>query len=142
VPFVVNDIYLHYNQNTKFMKELNAISFDIIGCAIKVHSELGPGLLESTYEVCLMHELVELGYVVERQKELPVVYKQHKLDAGYRIDLLVQKQIIVELKSIDAIAPIHEAQLLTYLKLAHKKLGLLINFNVLQLKDGIIRRVM
>ncbi len=124
------------------MKELNAISFDIIGCAIKVHSELGPGLLESTYEVCLMHELVELGYVVERQKELPVVYKQHKLDAGYRIDLLVQKQIIVELKSIDAIAPIHEAQLLTYLKLAHKKLGLLINFNVLQLKDGIIRRVM
>ncbi len=124
------------------MKELNAISFDIIGSAIKVHSELGPGLLESTYEVCLMHELVELGYVVERQKELPVVYKQHKLDAGYRIDLLVQKQIIVELKSIDAIAPIHEAQLLTYLKLAHKKLGLLINFNVLQLKDGIIRRVM
>ncbi len=124
------------------MKELNAISFDIIGCAIKVHSELGPGLLESTYEVCLMHELVELGYVVERQKELPVVYKQHKLDAGYRIDLLVQKQIIVELKSIDAIAPIHEAQLLTYLKLAHKKLGLLINFNVLQLKDGIVRRVL
>ncbi len=124
------------------MKELNAISFDIIGCAIKVHSELGPGLLESTYEVCLMHELVELGYVVERQKELPVVYKQHKLDAGYRIDLLVQKQIIVELKSLDAIAPIHEAQLLTYLKLAHKKLGLLINFNVLQLKDGIVRRVL
>ncbi len=124
------------------MKELNAISFDIIGCAIKVHSELGPGLLESTYEVCLMHELIELGYVVERQKELPVVYKQHKLDAGYRIDLLVQKQIIVELKSIDAIAPIHEAQLLTYLKLAHKKLGLLINFNVLQLKDGIVRRVL
>jgi len=124
------------------MKELNAISYDIIGCAIKVHSELGPGLLESTYEVCLMHELVELGYVVERQKELPVVYKQHKLDAGYRIDLLVQKQIIVELKSIDAIAPIHEAQLLTYLKLAHKKLGLLINFNVLQLKDGIVRRVL
>ena len=124
------------------MKELNAISFDIIGCAIKVHSELGPGLLESTYEVCLMHELVELGYVVERQKELPVVYKQHKLDAGYRIDLLVQKQIIVELKSIDAIAPIHEAQLLTYLKLANKKLGLLINFNVVQLKEGIVRRVM
>ncbi|MFW5852022.1 MAG: GxxExxY protein [Bacteroidota bacterium] len=124
------------------MKTLNSISYNIIGCAYKVHAELGPGLLESTYEVCVMHELLELGYHVERQKELPVVYKKNKLDAGYRIDLLVENSVIIELKSVDAIAPIHEAQLLTYLKLSNKQLGLLINFNVCDLKKGIMRRIL
>ncbi len=124
------------------MKELNDLSYAIIGCSYTVHSELGPGLLESTYEVCLEYELLKKGLKVERQKSLPVVYKNIKLDAGYRIDLLVEDKIIVELKSCEAIAPVHEAQLLTYLKLAKIKLGLLINFNVADLKKGIMRRVM
>ena len=124
------------------MEELNDISYKIIGCAYTVHSELGPGLLESTYETCLEYELLERGLKVERQKSLPVIYKDVKLTAGYRIDLLVEDKVIVEIKSCEAVAPIHEAQLLTYLKLANKKLGLLINFNVKDLKQGIIRRVM
>lgn len=123
------------------MKQINLITEKIIGCAIKVHKELGPGLLESTYEVCLEYELIEQGLQVERQKALPVIYNSIKLDAGYRIDLLVENSVIVELKSVDAIAPIHEAQLLTYLKLSGKKLGLLINFNVKLLKNGIMRRI-
>jgi GxxExxY protein len=123
------------------MDYLNHLSHEIIGCAIKVHQELGPGLLESTYEVCLEYELIQKGIVVERQKALPVVYNSIKLDAGYRIDLLVGNEVIVELKSVDSLLPIHEAQLLTYIKLAGKKLGLLINFNVKLLKDGIVRRV-
>lgn len=123
-------------------EELNKISYDIIGCAMKVHSELGPGLLESTYEVCLEFELLNLGYKVERQKELPVVYNKIKMDAGYRIDLLIENKIIIELKSVDAVAPIHKAQILTYLKLAEKHLGLLINFNVTKLKDGINRFIL
>ena len=124
------------------MKELNDISYKIIGCAYTVHSELGPGLLESTYETCLEYELLEKALKVERQKPLPVVYKDIKLNAGYRIDLLVEDKIVVEIKSCDAITPIFEAQLLTYLKLADKKLGLLINFNTKDLKQGIMRRVM
>jgi GxxExxY protein len=112
------------------MKKLNDISYKIIGCAYTVHSELGPGLLESTYETCLEYELLDKGLKVERQKPLPVVYKDIKLNAGYRIDLLVEDKIIVEIKSVEAITPIFEAQLLTYLKLADKKLGLLINFNI------------
>jgi len=124
------------------MEELNDISYKIIGCAYTVHSELGPGLLESTYETCLEYELLERGLKVERQKSLPVIYKDVKLTAGYRIDLLVENKVIVEIKSCEAVAPIHEAQLLTYLKLANKKLGLLINFNVKDLKQGIMRRVM
>ena len=124
------------------MEELNDISYKIIGCAYTVHSELGPGLLESTYETCLEYELLERGLKVERQKSLPVIYKDVKLTAGYRIDLLVEDKVIVEIKSCEAVAPIHEAQLLTYLKLANKKLGLLINFNVKDLKQGIMRRVM
>lgn len=106
----------------------------IIGCAYKVHSALDPGLLESTYEVCLMHELVDEGLKVEQQKSLPVVYNDIKLDAGYRIDLLVEGEIIVELKAVDAIADIHKAQLLTYLKLSGKEVGLLMNFNVTDMK--------
>jgi GxxExxY protein len=124
------------------MEKRNDISYKIIGCAYTVHSELGPGLLESTYETCLEYELLEEGLKVERQKPLPVIYKNIKLNAGYRIDLLIDDKVVVEIKSCEAIAPIHEAQLLTYLKLADKKLGLLINFNVKDLKQGIMRRIM
>ena len=124
------------------METLNPISYDIIGAAYKVHSALGPGLLESTYEVCLEYELVKLGYRVERQKSLPVNYEGIKLDAGYRIDLLVEDSVIVELKSVEDVLPIHHAQVLTYLKLSKMKLGLLINFNVRDLKLGIKRIVM
>lgn len=119
--------------------ELNEISEIIIGCAIEVHKALGPGLLESTYEVCLIHELSKRGLRVEKQVAVPVIYDSIKLDAGYRIDLLVGDAVIVELKSVDRLRPIHEAQLLSYLKLSGKKVGLLINFNVKLLKDGIRR---
>jgi len=119
--------------------ELNAITENIIGCAIRVHRTLGPGLLESTYEVCLIHELNKLGMRVQSQVVLPVVYDSIRLDAGYRIDLLVEDEIIVELKSVDSIHPIHEAQVISYLRLSGKKVGLLINFNVTLLKNGIKR---
>ncbi len=119
----------------------NIITEKIIGCAIEVLKHLGPGLLESAYEACLYYELVNSGLEVKRQHELPLVYKNIKLDAGYRIDLLVQDKVIVEIKSVDAIAEIHKAQLMTYMKLAKIKVGLLINFKVTLLKDGIIRWV-
>ncbi len=122
--------------------DLNDLSYKIIGCAYKVHSELGPGLLESTYEVCLEYELNKIGLKVERQKELPVVYDKVKLDAGYRIDLLVENQIILELKSVEAIDPTQKAQVMTYLKLSGLKLALLLNFNVMDIKKGINRIVM
>ncbi|MEZ5345990.1 MAG: GxxExxY protein [Pyrinomonadaceae bacterium] len=121
--------------------ELNDISEKIIGCAIQVHRILGPGLLESTYEICLVHELNKIGLKVEKQVALPIVYDGLKLDAGYQLDVLVEQCVIVELKSVERILPIHEAQLLTYLRLANKKLGLLINFNVGLLKHGIVRKV-
>ncbi|MBE0641788.1 MAG: GxxExxY protein [Bacteroidales bacterium] len=123
----------------KSIIELNDLSYKIIGCVYTVHSELGPGLLESTYEACLEHELIKSGLFVERQKQLPVVYDGLTLEVGYRIDLLVNNQIILELKSIDEIAPIHKAQLMTYLKLSRLKLGLLLNFNVQDMKKGISR---
>jgi len=122
--------------------DLNELSYAIIGCCLRVHSELGPGLLESTYEMCLKYELEKDGMFVENQKLLPVLYDNLKLDAGYRIDLLVNKKIILELKSVDEIVPIHKAQLMTYLKLANLKLGLLLNFNVNRMKKGITRIVM
>ena len=125
-----------------YMERLNALTYQIIGCAYKVHSALGPGLLESTYEVCLEYELRRSGLAVERQKVLPVVYDQVKLDAGYRIDLLVNEQIILELKAVEAVAPIHRAQIMTYLKLSGLKLGLLLNFNVQDMKRGIHRIIM
>lgn len=112
-----------------------------MGCVYKVHSELGPGLLESTYEVCLEHELLKAGLKIERQKALPVVYDDIKMDAGYRIDLLVNNQVVIELKSVDEIAPIHKAQVMTYLKLSGLKLGLLLNFNVTNMKRGITRLI-
>ena len=124
------------------MEALNLISYDIIGAAYKVHSALGPGLLESTYEVCLEYELRKIGYKVERQKPLPVIYDEIKLDAGYRIDMLVENSVIVELKSVTEMIPRYKAQLMSHLKLSYLKLGLLINFNVIDLKKGITRIVM
>lgn len=121
--------------------ELNDLTEKIIGCAIKVHRVLGPGLLESAYEVCLVHELRKADLKAERQVALPVIYEGLRLDADYFIDILVEDTVVIELKSVEHILPIHEAQLLTYLKLANKKLGLLINFNVTLLKNGIKRRI-
>ena len=129
-------------ESTEIKTDLNKITERIIGGAIAVHRELGPGLLESTYEACLTYELIDLGLAVERQKQLPVTYRGKRIDAGYRIDLLVEGTVIVELKAVDRVEPIHEAQLLSYLKLSGCKVGLLINFNVKVLKDGIRRRVL
>jgi len=120
---------------------LNEITEAVIGAAIAVHRELGPGLLESAYEACLAYELTERGLNVERQKGLPVIYRGVLLDCGYRIDLLVEGQVVVELKTVERVEPIHEAQLLSYLKLSGCKVGLLINFNVKVLKNGIKRLV-
>lgn len=114
----------------------------IIGAAIEVHKVLGPGLLESAYEACLSHELAVRGLRFERQKPLPVVYKETKLDEGYRLDLLVEGKVVVELKAIDCLAPIHEAILLTYLRLSGHRVGLLINFHVPVLNDGVRRLVL
>ena len=119
----------------------SALTGTIIGAAIEVHRALGPGLLESAYEECLALELADRGLRVERQTVLPVIYKGRTLDAGYRIDLLVNNEVIVELKSVQKLEPIHDAQLLTYLKLAGIRHGLLLNFNVAVLKDGIRRMV-
>ena len=119
--------------------ELNKITERIIGCAIEVHRNLGPGLLESAYEECLAYELKQAGLNLERQKPLPVVYKEIKLECGYRIDILVENAVILELKTVDAFSPVHVAQILTYMKFAKKQIGLLINFNVTVLKNGIKR---
>ena len=123
-------------------RDINAISHEIIECAINVHKELGPGLLESAYEACLEYELLKHNLVVERQKELPIIYKKQKIDCGYRLDLIVEDLIVVELKSVTRLEPIHTAQVLTYLKLSNRKLGLLINFNVRLLKNGIKRIIL
>lgn len=117
----------------------NEISERIIGCAIQVHRELGPGLLESAYEACLYYELIQSGLLVEKQKPIPVIYKEVQMDCGYRLDLLVENKVIIEVKSCEALHDIHVAQVLTYLKLSNCKLGLLINFNVTLLKEGIKR---
>ena len=122
-------------------ERLNKITETIIGAAIQVHKTLGPGLLESAYEACLAYELSKRGLRSEQQKPLPLVYEQVKLDCGYRIDLVVEGSVVVEVKSVDALAPIHDAQVLTYLKLSGCKIGLLLNFNVPMLKDGIRRFV-
>jgi GxxExxY protein len=114
----------------------------VIGAAIEVHRLLGPGLLESAYEECLCHEMALRGIRFEKQKPVPLVYKDTKLDCGFRLDLLVEGRVVVELKSIDALGPIHEAIVLTYLRLSGHELGLLINFNVPVLKDGVRRFVM
>ncbi len=119
----------------------NEISEKIIGCAIQVHRELGPGLLESSYEECLYFELLQSGLFVEKQKALPLVYKEVKLDCGYRLDLMVENKVIIEVKSVEMLNDIHLAQVLTYLKLSKCKLGLLMNFNVVLIKGGIKRVV-
>ena len=119
----------------------NSITERIIKCAIEVHKELGPGLMESVYEVCLKKILIDEGLLVKSQIILPVVFKGTQLDKEFVLDLLVENEIILELKSVESILPVHEAQLVTYLKLSGKKLGLLINFNVTFLKEGIRRRI-
>lgn len=121
--------------------EVNEVSGAIVNAAMKVHSALGPGLLESAYEACLLHELRQTGLKAQAQVSLPVVYDGVKIDVGYRVDLLVEDAVIVELKAVETLLPIHQAQLLSYLKLSGKRVGLLINFNVLHLKNGIKRMV-
>ncbi|MBS1554985.1 MAG: GxxExxY protein [Bacteroidetes bacterium] len=119
--------------------EDNELTSIIIECAIKVHKTLGPGLLESAYKNCLHYELVKNELFVEKEKALPLIYEDVKLDCGYRIDLLVENQIVVEIKCVDALNDIHLAQILTYLRLTNNRIGLLLNFNVLKLRNGIKR---
>jgi GxxExxY protein len=119
----------------------NEISGAVVDAAMKVHSALGPGLLESVYLACLVHELQQRGFRTAVQLPLPVVYEGVRLDLGFRLDLLVEMFVVVEIKAVEAITPVHQAQLLTYLKLSHKHIGLLINFNVVHLRDGIRRMV-
>ncbi len=119
--------------------DTDIITQKVIGCAIEVHKALGPGLLESSYESCLAFELLSAGLTIERQQLLPIIYKGNEIDAGYRLDILIPNKLIIELKAVDKLLPIHTAQLITYLKLSGIKTGLLINFNVQKLKTGIKR---
>ena len=118
----------------------NELSNRVIGIAIEVHKALGPGLLESAYKECLFYKLFQSGYYVEKEKAMPLIFEEVRLDCGYRIDLLIDNKLVIEIKSVEATTDVHMAQTLTYLKLGNYKLGLLINFNVVKLKDG-IRRV-
>lgn len=118
-----------------------SLAAQIVDAAVKVHKALGPGLLESVYEICLCHELSLRGIAFQRQVELPVCYEGIRLEAGFRIDILVDSCLVVELKTVDALSPLHEAQLLTYLKLSNNRLGLLLNFNVPIMKQGIKRLI-
>ncbi|MEN2488082.1 GxxExxY protein [Flavobacterium sp. B11] len=128
-----------YAENLVSKDELDSISYKIIGLAIEVHRQLGPGLLESAYQECLYYEIVNSGLIVEKQKALPIIYKDIKLDHGYRIDLLIENKIVIELKTVEAFTDIHFAQILTYLKLGNYPLGLLINFDSKILKNNIKR---
>jgi GxxExxY protein len=119
--------------------EVNDLTKTIIGAAIEVHRTLGPGLLESTYEACLFYELEQMGIFVERQVELPVKYKNVRVEIGYKIDLLVENQVIIEVKSVKELLPVHLAQIITYLKISNKSKGLLMNFNEAKLIDGVKR---
>jgi GxxExxY protein len=119
----------------------NEITETVIGCALKIHRKLGPGLLESAYEECLYYEMVKAGLKVEKQKGLPLIYDQVDLECGYRIDLLAEQKVVIEIKSVEALNDVHLAQILTYLKLSDCRVGLLINFNVVSLKKGIKRVV-
>ena len=121
--------------------EINKITEIIIGCAIEVHKKLGPGLLESTYEACLYYELVKAGLYVQQQVPMPLFYKEIHMEIGYRLDLLVENKVVVEIKSIETLNLVHIAQGLTYLKLSNAKIGLLINFNVLKLTSGVKRLI-
>ncbi|HNX88727.1 MAG TPA: GxxExxY protein [Paludibacteraceae bacterium] len=119
--------------------EENQLSNIIIGCAIEVHKQLGPGLLESAYQECLQYELIKAGLEVIKEKPMPIIYKDVKLDHGYRIDLLVNNKVVIEIKTVEQFTEVHTAQVLTYLKLGNYKLGILLNFYVTTLKDGIKR---
>jgi GxxExxY protein len=119
--------------------ELNKLTEKIIGCAMKVHTKLGPGLLESSYEECLEHELKKSGLRVERQKPMPLIYDEIKMEIGYRVDLMVENSVIIEVKAVETIHPVHVAQVLTYLKLSGCQVGLLFNFHEVHLRDGIKR---
>jgi GxxExxY protein len=123
-------------------EQTERIARSVVDGAMAVHRTLGPGLLESTYEICLAHDLERRGHSVIRQMALPVVYEDIKLDGGYRIDLAIDGDVIVEVKAVDALAPLHQAQLLTYLRLSGLRLGFLINFNVVLLKQGIKRMIL
>ncbi|WP_304963233.1 GxxExxY protein [Bacteroides congonensis] len=124
------------------MQDINVLTNKVLGLAFEVHTQLGAGLLESTYESCLFYELKENNISVERQKKLPIIYKGFQLDTDYRIDLLIDNQLIIELKSVETLQPVHSAQLLTYMKLSNLKYGLLLNFNVPHLKQGIKRFIL
>lgn len=121
--------------------QINAITGEIVDAAIKVHSALGPGLMESVYEICLTHELRKRDLRVQQQVHLPVVYEGIRIEAGYRLDLLVEETVVVELKAVESVLPVHKAQLLSYLRLSGKPVGLLLNFNVIHMRDGIRRIV-
>ncbi len=121
--------------------EINEVTGEIVDAAMRIHRSLGPGLLESAYEACLAYELRKRGLVVETQVPLPVVYEDVRLEVGYRMDLIVEHAVVVEIKSNESVLPIHKAQLISYLKLSGHKVGLLINFNVELLKDGVTRMV-
>jgi GxxExxY protein len=134
--------YISYNfEESKSIMNENELSYKIIGLALIVHSQLGPGLLESSYKECLYHELSNNGFYSEKEKAMPLIYKDIRLDCGYRIDLVVDHKLVIEIKSVDALHDVHLAQTLTYLKLGNYKLGLLMNFNVARLTDGIKRVV-
>lgn len=128
-----------YAKIAKVSMTENELSFKVIGLALEVHSALGPGLLESAYKACLFYKLQQSGLYVELEKPMPLLYEEVKLDCGYRIDILVEHKLVIELKSVEAINDVHLAQTLTYLKLGNYKLGLLMNFNVARMKDGIKR---
>ena len=128
-----------YAENLISQEELDTISYKIIGLAIEVHKQLGSGLLESAYQECLYYEIINSGLSVEKQKALPIIYKDIKLDHGYRIDLLIENKIVIELKTVEAFTDVHFAQILTYLKLGNYPLGLLINFDSKILKNNIKR---
>jgi len=122
--------------------EINQITHEILDSAYTVHTKLGPGLLESAYQACLVYELKKKGFIVEVEKALPLIYEEVRLDCGYRIDVIVENKVIVELKSVEVFTDVHIAQILTYLRLSEKKVGLLLNFNVKSLKNGIKRVIL
>ncbi len=124
------------------LEEINKVSGEVVDASMEVHSALGPGLLESVYEQCLAHELSLRGFKVERQVPLPVVYKTNRLEIGFRLDLLVEECLFVELKAVEEILPIHEAQVFTYLRLTGNRVGLLLNFNVVSMKKGLKRIIL
>lgn len=134
-------VYFVVENSKRHTMNSDLYSKTVLDCAFKVHTALGPGLLESAYQACLFYELTQKGLFVEKEKPVPMVYEGVQLDAGFRIDLLVERSLILELKSVNQLDQIHTAQLLTYLKLTNLRFGLLLNFNVISLKDGIKRVV-